>query len=218
MSNETESKNKTIERKEITWTPAGDTQKGLAMKRHELKIWPEYFDPVEAGLKTFEIRKNDRGFAMGDRLLLREFFPGGGVGGAGFYTGRELEARISYLTDFAQQPGWVVFGIRILSRACPSSEGDTQKVREAELDPRRSVLRPQPKIGERQREVLALIRSGCNTPQALISALGVSAPRVSVLCKTLEARGLLEAKPLHYVVLDAKEKNECFFIKKAQNT
>ena len=43
------------------------------MKRHELKIWPEYFDPVEAGLKTFEIRKNDRGFAMGDRLLLREF-------------------------------------------------------------------------------------------------------------------------------------------------
>lgn len=40
--------------------------------RHELKTDPEVFDAVIAGTKTFEIRKNDRNFQVGDELVLRQ--------------------------------------------------------------------------------------------------------------------------------------------------
>jgi ASC-1-like (ASCH) protein len=42
---------------------------------HCLKTWPEYFELVLAGIKTFELRKNDREFKLGDTLLLQEFDP-----------------------------------------------------------------------------------------------------------------------------------------------
>ncbi len=43
--------------------------------QHELKIWPQYYDRVEDGSKTFEVRKNDRSFQVGDTVLLREWNP-----------------------------------------------------------------------------------------------------------------------------------------------
>lgn len=42
---------------------------------HELKIWPQYFCRVVDGSKTFEIRKNDRGFQPGDNVTLLEYDP-----------------------------------------------------------------------------------------------------------------------------------------------
>lgn len=42
---------------------------------HTLKTWPEHWDAVECGEKTFEARKNDRGFAVGDILVLHRFDP-----------------------------------------------------------------------------------------------------------------------------------------------
>ncbi len=44
-------------------------------KEHELKIRPEYFKAAKAGDKTCEVRKNDRGFKVGDTLRLREYQP-----------------------------------------------------------------------------------------------------------------------------------------------
>lgn len=38
---------------------------------HTLKTDPEVFDAVQSGAKTHEIRRNDRGFAVGDLLVLR---------------------------------------------------------------------------------------------------------------------------------------------------
>lgn len=38
------------------------------MKLHELKIKEEYYRELEAGNKTFEIRKNDRDFQVGDYI------------------------------------------------------------------------------------------------------------------------------------------------------
>ncbi len=42
---------------------------------HELKCWPEFFRPIALGEKRFEIRVNDRDFAVGDYLWLREWCP-----------------------------------------------------------------------------------------------------------------------------------------------
>ena len=43
------------------------------MATHALKISPKYFSQVECGLKTFEIRKDDRAFEVGDILALLEW-------------------------------------------------------------------------------------------------------------------------------------------------
>ena len=42
---------------------------------HDLKVWPAFFDPLADGTKPFEARKDDRGFAVGDVLHLREYDP-----------------------------------------------------------------------------------------------------------------------------------------------
>lgn len=56
-----------------------------------LKTWPQYFKLVQQGIKTFEIRKNDRDFQVGDFLLLEEFDPVSG------YTGESVLVRVLYL-------------------------------------------------------------------------------------------------------------------------
>jgi hypothetical protein len=45
------------------------------MTTHVLKCWPAYFGPVAEGLKTWEYRKDDRPYAVGDVLCLREWDP-----------------------------------------------------------------------------------------------------------------------------------------------
>ena len=59
---------------------------------HYLKTWPEPFEAMRAGRKTFELRKNDRGFAVGDMLDLQEWEPG-----PMRYTGRSILVRVTYI-------------------------------------------------------------------------------------------------------------------------
>ncbi|TOZ05118.1 RNA-binding protein [Levilactobacillus brevis] len=73
---------------------------------HELKIQPKYFNDVLMGTKTFEIRKNDRNYKVGDMLILKEWVPGTRV-----YTGKELARKVTYITDYQQKPGYVVMAI-----------------------------------------------------------------------------------------------------------
>ena len=40
---------------------------------HELKSWPEFFEAILNGRRTHELRRNDRGFKVGDLVLLREY-------------------------------------------------------------------------------------------------------------------------------------------------
>ena len=42
---------------------------------HFLKTLPEYFRAVKSGVKTFEVRKNDRNYRVGDTLILIEHDP-----------------------------------------------------------------------------------------------------------------------------------------------
>ncbi len=64
------------------------------MQTHDLKSWPEFFEPLFSGVKTFELRLNDRRFKVGDRLRLREFDDRKGI-----YTGREVSKTITYMID-----------------------------------------------------------------------------------------------------------------------
>lgn len=78
---------------------------------HELKIFPEYFNSVISGDKTFEIRKNDRNFLVGDHIALNEFTKEGG------YTGRSALYRITYVAGRGDPlvvlpEGYVILGIQ----------------------------------------------------------------------------------------------------------
>lgn len=61
-------------------------------RAHELKTWPGPFAAILDGRKTYEIRKADRDFQVGDRLVLNEWHPLHG------YTGRGTDRVISYIT------------------------------------------------------------------------------------------------------------------------
>jgi hypothetical protein len=66
---------------------------------HELKCWPDSFQATAEGRKTHEVRRNDdRRFAAGDRLYLREWIPENGAGDGRSYTGRVLSVEVTYIT------------------------------------------------------------------------------------------------------------------------
>jgi len=75
---------------------------------HDLKCWPQHFAAVRRGEKTFEIRRNDRAFAVGDQILLREFSPADTT-----YTGQTETRLITFLLseeEFGLVHGFVVIG------------------------------------------------------------------------------------------------------------
>ena len=47
--------------------------KGEAMIIHRLKTLPEYWNAVNDGLADFTVRKNDRGYAVGDVVKLLKY-------------------------------------------------------------------------------------------------------------------------------------------------
>jgi hypothetical protein len=59
---------------------------------HELKLWPEFFEPVKNESKKFELRKADRDYKVGDVLILREWSPE-----TEEYTGRILKREVTYM-------------------------------------------------------------------------------------------------------------------------
>ncbi len=71
----------------------------------DLKIEPKYFEAQEKGNKNFEIRKNDRGYQVGDLLFLHEYEDSQ-------YTGRLLVRKVTYITSYKQKEGYVVLGTK----------------------------------------------------------------------------------------------------------
>jgi len=81
------------------------------MRHHQIKILERYHDHILSGQKTFEIRENDRDYQVGDSISFSVIYP--------THLGKvvtepikqKAEYSITYLTDYEQQDGWVVFGI-----------------------------------------------------------------------------------------------------------
>lgn len=75
---------------------------------HELKILPKYFRQVLKGNKTFELRKDDRNYNAGDKLILKEFEDER-------FTGCQLEKTITYVFKGGQyglEKGYVILAIK----------------------------------------------------------------------------------------------------------
>lgn len=102
----------------------------MRLKKHELKTWPEYFEPILYGLKSFEIRKNDRDFNIGDVLVLREYEPNNES-----YSGRVIEVLVDYIMK-PEKPyvgvgpaagisdEYILMSIRKLRASDPNPEGE----------------------------------------------------------------------------------------------
>lgn len=77
--------------------------------KHELKLWPQYFEQVFIGEKTFEVRKNDRDYGSGDTVILKEWCPE-----KNDYTGRKLSFDIGFVLLGGQhglEENWCVFSL-----------------------------------------------------------------------------------------------------------
>lgn len=78
---------------------------------HKLKIEPQYFRQVISGKKKFEIRFNDRNYAVGDSLSLCEYNPV-----TGRFSGNSALASVTSICDDIRfvKPGYVVMSIDVL--------------------------------------------------------------------------------------------------------
>lgn len=91
---------------------------------HTLKTLPVYFDAVERGEKTFEIRRDDRGFQKGDtvrllrlpdageRILADKSDPTMGM--------RNISRRILWILtggQFGLEPGYVILSLGSVEEA-----------------------------------------------------------------------------------------------------
>lgn len=76
---------------------------------HELKIAPKYFEDVISGKKTFEIRKNDRKFRVGDLLALNEYIIERNI-----YTGNSCLVYVDYVLDDIEyaKAGFIIMSIK----------------------------------------------------------------------------------------------------------
>ncbi len=91
----------------------------ITRMRHDVKSWPDFFGPIVEGRRTHELRRNDRGYAVGDRMLLREFDPR-----IQQYTGRTATVEITSLTsgenpcavsDQGLHPDFCILSVRLVT-------------------------------------------------------------------------------------------------------
>jgi hypothetical protein len=83
------------------------------MTVHRLKSWPENFAAIENGSKTFDLRRDDRGFETGDEIVFEEFRPG-----VGEYTGARTTKYACYIERSTREvvrdglaPGFCIIGL-----------------------------------------------------------------------------------------------------------
>lgn len=80
----------------------------LTSKVHCVKILPENFDNVLSKKMSFQIRKDDREYKLGDCMYLQEFVED--------YTGRSLPVKINHILKESEglRDGYVLLNIEVL--------------------------------------------------------------------------------------------------------
>lgn len=91
------------------------------MKNHSLKTAPRFFDVVESGIKTFELRLNDCDFQVGDMVILQEYYKE-----LDYYSGRMIVGDITYIYDGDDSPlklieGYCCFSFKLKPLFNPST-------------------------------------------------------------------------------------------------
>ena len=69
--------------------------------KYEKKVWPEYFQKILDGDKTFELRLADWECKEGDILILKEWNPE-----TQEYSGREIEKTVTYVGKTKNMTFW----------------------------------------------------------------------------------------------------------------
>lgn len=59
---------------------------------HRIKVWPVYYEAIESGEKTFDLRVADRDYRIGDYVQLHAFDPLNSV-----YLGHKMYRKITYM-------------------------------------------------------------------------------------------------------------------------
>ena len=92
------------------------------MTTHDLKVWPEFFGPIERAEKLFELRFDDREFEVDDWLRLREWKPADILTGepAG-YTGNRVLRQVSYIVEAEDVRRMAVMGKFIDGSGAPGA-------------------------------------------------------------------------------------------------
>lgn len=80
------------------------------MTTHILKIWPQYYEAIHDGRKTFEVRRDDRHFMEGDILELREYDHH-----VGRYTKRVCHAKVTYVGLLPGIPAHVGMSVELMA-------------------------------------------------------------------------------------------------------
>lgn len=91
IDRETKKKLREMEQEEKMQNLPSDTQE-TGQKVHQIRLAKSYFDDVANGIKTFELRKNDRGYKKGDILEMMEFADGKN-------TGRMVRVLVTYILE-----------------------------------------------------------------------------------------------------------------------
>ncbi len=66
--------------------------RNIKIQKIEKKIWPDFFEKILSGEKTFELRLADWNCNKGDILILKEWDPK-----TKQYTGRKIEKEVTYV-------------------------------------------------------------------------------------------------------------------------
>jgi hypothetical protein len=84
------------------------------VQQHILKTWLEEFKDIKSGRKTFDFRKNDRGFEVGDTVISAEYNQHSKK-----FTGEKHEARITFMIQggkFGIPEGYCIMALKEINK------------------------------------------------------------------------------------------------------
>lgn len=86
-------------------------------KVHQIKLGASFFEEVRRGEKTFELRKNDRGYKKGDILEMLEF-------SEGKFTGRTVKALVTYMLEeySGLEDGYCIMATKLIEQEEQTNE------------------------------------------------------------------------------------------------